>query len=164
MCGDVASDAGRWISNDADGDWNAEERTEMNSKEINAAISDARLFQKHPKHIWEDRDERRYFECQRCEEYIGWGDFSKEKGVFNDPCRGDSANYVEDLNAIHEAIRALDDQKLHTFTLELGKIGWREFPDQISDEAYKSRLRIFCVGTAHEHSEAYLRAIGKWVE
>lgn len=73
-------------------------------------------------------------------------------------------DYFNNLNAIHSAVRTLDDVKFHAFTLKLCEISWLKHPRQTHEchADYINRLRISFAGTAEEQSEAFGLALQLW--
>lgn len=132
----------------------------MKDEEINAAISKAIGKESFQTHLWDERDDRRYFICQRCAESIGWGDYSKEKGVFSDSCRGDDKDYCNDLNAISEVEEKLTQEQRDRCYGEVWKI-IRSLPPTNDCQQIENAWLVYHA-TARQHSEAFLRAIGKW--
>jgi hypothetical protein len=72
--------------------------------------------------------------------------------------------YTKDLNAINEAVAALEEPQRTIFMNILSEIvGWRG--DEFSLEGYTAHtpaLFCFCNATAAQRSEAFLRTLGKW--
>jgi hypothetical protein len=64
-----------------------------------------------PKHNWDERDDRRYFICSNCAEYIGWGDYREGKGVYSDECANTDKDFPNDLNAMKMAEHFLDEKQ-----------------------------------------------------
>lgn len=60
-------------------------------------------------------------------------------------------NYLEDLNAMHEVEKALDDHQWEVYWYILARIT-------------PGRPTSVCHATASQRAEAYLRTIGKWKE
>jgi hypothetical protein len=93
---------------------------------------------------------------QRIAETCGWRDLTIEggsgfyKGFDNGAeLRPDLPDYVNDLNAMHEAEGTLDKIQLWRMAREIGK----QFEEQWYFRA-----------TARQRAEAFLRTLGKWEE
>lgn len=129
----------------------------MNKKAQRIAIAGACGKTIHTRHDWGEQDDRRYFICTRCGEYIGWGDYSKDKGVFNAPCPGDINNYPEDLNAMYEAEEQLIFMAGLKQILRWAKI-IRDDPPNGMGIGAEERLHL----TVAQRAEALLRALNLW--
>lgn len=68
-------------------------------------------------------------------------------------------DYLNDLNAMHEAEKIIDNDKRLSDAL-MNTI--RDSPDWVQG-AVEARYRT-CRATASQHAEAFLRTIGKWKE
>ena len=81
-----------------------------------------------------------------------WGFTTRHKGTpsESDVCV-DIPNYLNDLNAMHEAEKTLTDKAHEEFRLNLY--------DLIRDDS-----RLIVSSTATQRAEAFLRTIGKWEE
>ena len=81
-----------------------------------------------------------------------WGFTTRHKGTpsESDVCV-DIPNYLNDLNAMHEAEKTLTDKAHEEFRLNLY--------DLIRDDS-----RLIVSSTATQRAEAFLRTIGKWKE
>lgn len=123
----------------------------MTPDEINREIAAILGVKAYDRHLWEDKDERRYFECQRCKAYIGWGDFSKEKGVFNDTCRGNDADFHGDLNACAQFEATLPEEQIK-----------RLYVYHLASLMKPGEFTV--MAPAPQRCEAFLRVHGKWKE
>lgn len=128
----------------------------MTSEAQRIAIAEALGIKTFPLHQWEGHDDNRYFKCIRCAETIGWGEYSKNKGIFAHPCSGTDKNFPECLNAMHEAEEAVTSwcdywQALETLTES------RTFCKEIAVDC-----RCMLHATAAQRAEAFLRTLNKW--
>lgn len=71
---------------------------------------------------------------------------------------GKDANYLKDLNAMHEARKALTYKQAVTYRMNLMLLSDGRKAAFLTVEA------ALCDATAAQRAEAFLRAIGKWVE
>lgn len=126
--------------------------------EARIAIAEACGEKIFPQHDWDARDDRRYFVCSRCDERIGWGDWSKENGVFNERCPGNkNTDYLNDLNAMSRAWMTLSNDD---------KIRCSQWLIKLSGASLDLKTDIFLpivLDDLLKHwPEAFLRTIGKW--
>jgi hypothetical protein len=69
-------------------------------------------------------------------------------------------NYVEDLNAMHEAESILS----HALHVIFRKLLWEEIQSGRDDDDAEQDERYFVSATASQRAESFLRTLGIWVE
>lgn len=69
-------------------------------------------------------------------------------------------DYCNDLNAMHEAEKMLNDEQMAKYAFELDKA----FPPDQQDMFAFSRAYCFVHATAKQRAEAFLRTLKKWEE
>jgi hypothetical protein len=70
-------------------------------------------------------------------------------------------NYCNDLNAMHEAEKVLNDEQHRQYRSEV----WYSVCNDISSyECVKAAERPHFSATSHQRAEAFLKTLGKWEE
>lgn len=120
----------------------------MTNEEINKAIAEHLGWMAHPtcKRVWRTPEQAR-----RNKSLIG---------TVNGPWSTESSgppNYAEDLNAMHEAEKTLDDHEHDRMRNQLWLLMIK------TTERNKTSRRVHSA-EARERAEALLRTIGKWKE
>lgn len=125
------------------------------------AIAEALGIKTFPRHRWKGHDDNRYFKCLRCAETIGWGEYSKNKGIFAHPCSGTEKNFRECLNAMHEAEEVLDDAQCRVYNDRLAKacVPISALVPPFTER--RSETYTFHA-SAPQRAEAFLRTLNKW--
>lgn len=66
------------------------------------------------KHVFEDRDERRWFECTQCGLTQRWSEYCKAKGHPYGPCRNSTIAWMESTDALRPVLAKLSEEEKKT--------------------------------------------------
>lgn len=74
-------------------------------------------------------------------------------------------DYLNDLNAMHEAEKVLDAMQRAKFAEELAYVVLAVFNNPETEFVFsRCSLFVFAHATASQRAEAFLRTIGRWIE
>lgn len=109
-----------------------------------------------PNHDMDGRDENRYFECIYCGIIQSWRERCKD-GELKGRCVADKNDYLNDLNAMHEAENKLTEDQYGDY------LSMIEFVLGIDRKSERTRRIDTVRAIASERAEALLRTINKWI-
>lgn len=120
----------------------------MTEIEIGLVVAEFCGVKTYPLHDWQERDDRRYFVCTRCNKKIGWNYYSKKLPPREEPCIGTEQDFPNSLDACIDMEDILSDSELERMNGYLENCGcwpiWR--------------------ATSLQRCEAFLKVKGAWKE